>query len=55
MGALLGRWEPGQLKLGREVLARTREAGQRSPFEGTCYVGEPLPFGFYAVGDSFMP
>jgi 2,6-dihydroxypyridine 3-monooxygenase len=53
--AALGRWEPRQLKLGREVLARTREAGQRSQFEGTWHVGEPLPFGLYAVGDSLMP
>jgi len=53
--AALRRWEPGQLKLGRGVLARTREAGQRSQFEGTWHVGEPLPFGLYAVGDSLMP
>ena len=45
-------WEPGQLALGRQVLARTREAGNRSQFEGTWRVGDPLPFGLYEVGDS---
>jgi 2,6-dihydroxypyridine 3-monooxygenase len=52
--AALKRWEPGQLELGRRVLARTREAGQRSQFEGTWRAGDPLPFGLYEVGDSFM-
>ena len=33
--AALERWEPGQLALGRRVLARTREAGRRSQFDGT--------------------
>jgi hypothetical protein len=40
------RWEPGQLKLDREVLARSREAGQRSPFE------EPAPSVSYGPLDS---
>jgi len=53
--AALEAWEPGQLKLGRQVLARTRDAGRRSQFEGTWRVGEPLPFGLYEVGDSSMP
>jgi 2,6-dihydroxypyridine 3-monooxygenase len=48
----LRRWEPGQLALGRQVLARTREAGNRSQFQGTWRVGDPLPFGLYQVGDS---
>ena len=48
----LRRWEPGQLELGRQVLARSRRAGERSQFEGTWRVGEPLPFGLYRVGDS---
>jgi 2,6-dihydroxypyridine 3-monooxygenase len=51
----LETWEPGQLELGRQVLSRTREAGQRAQFEGTWRVGEPLPFGLYEVGDSSMP
>jgi 2,6-dihydroxypyridine 3-monooxygenase len=53
--AALKRWEPGQLELGRQVLARTRDAGRRSQFEGTWRIGDPLPFGLYEVGDSAMP
>jgi 2,6-dihydroxypyridine 3-monooxygenase len=53
--AALEAWEPSQLELGRQVLARTREAGQRAQFEGTWRVGEPLPFGLYETGDSLMP
>jgi 2,6-dihydroxypyridine 3-monooxygenase len=53
--AALEAWEPGQLELGRQVLARTRDAGRRSQFEGTWRVGDPLPFGLYEVGDSAMP
>jgi 2,6-dihydroxypyridine 3-monooxygenase len=52
--AALEQWEPGQLALGRRVLARTREAGRRSQFDGTWRVGDPLPFGLYEVGDSEM-
>lgn len=53
--AALKRWEPGQLELGRQVLARTRDAGRRSQFEGTWQIGDPLPFGLYETGDSAMP
>jgi 2,6-dihydroxypyridine 3-monooxygenase len=53
--AALKEWEPGQLELGRSVLARTREAGRRAQFEGTWKVGDPLPFGLYETGDSEMP
>jgi 2,6-dihydroxypyridine 3-monooxygenase len=49
--AALGRWEVGQLALGRRVVARSREAGERLQ-HGTWTVGEPLPFGLYTVGDS---
>jgi 2,6-dihydroxypyridine 3-monooxygenase len=52
--AALARWEPHQLDLGRRVLARTREAGDRSQFHGTWKVGDPLPFGLYEVGDSIL-
>ena len=48
----LAAWEESQLRLGCQVSARTREAGNRSQFEGTWQVGEPLPFGLYEVGDS---
>lgn len=50
--AALKRWEPCQLALGRQVLVRTREAGNRSQFEGTWRAGDPLPFGLYRVSDS---
>lgn len=50
--AALKRWEPGQVALGRQILARAREAGNRSQFEGTWRPGDPLPFGLYRVGDS---
>lgn len=48
----LAAWEESQLRLGRQVSARTCEAGNRSQFGGTWKVGEPLPFGLYEVGDS---
>jgi len=48
----LRAWEGKQLRLGRQVAARTCDAGNRSQFDGTWQVGEPLPFGLYEVGDS---
>jgi 2,6-dihydroxypyridine 3-monooxygenase len=48
----LATWEEAQLRLGRQVAARTCQAGNRSQFEGTWEVGEPLPFGLYEIGDS---
>ena len=48
----LSSWEQSQLRLGRQVAARTCAAGNRSQFDGTWQVGEPLPFGLYEVGDS---
>jgi 2,6-dihydroxypyridine 3-monooxygenase len=48
----LSAWEDRQLRLGRQVAARTCDAGNRSQFDGTWQVGEPLPFGLYEVGDS---
>jgi 2,6-dihydroxypyridine 3-monooxygenase len=47
----LGCWEAGQLALGHQVVARSREAGERLQ-HGTWRVGEPLPFGLCTVGDS---
>lgn len=52
VGAALTSWEESQLRLGRQVAARTSEAGNRSQFDGTWEVGEPLPFGLYEIGDS---
>jgi 2,6-dihydroxypyridine 3-monooxygenase len=48
----LAAWEASQLELGRRVSARTCQAGNRSQFDGTWQVGEPLPFGLYEIGDS---
>jgi len=52
--AALAAWEPRQLALARRVLARTRQAGDRSQVHGTWRVGDPLPFGLHEVGDSIM-
>jgi 2,6-dihydroxypyridine 3-monooxygenase len=52
--AALARWEPGALELGRGALARTREAGERMQFECSWQVGEPLAFGLYERGDSWL-
>jgi 2,6-dihydroxypyridine 3-monooxygenase len=47
----LRRWEPGQLALGAQVLARARDIGNRSQFEGTFTPGDPtLIFGLYEPG-----
>jgi 2,6-dihydroxypyridine 3-monooxygenase len=44
-------WEPGQLELGRQLIARAREIGDRSQFEGTFTPGDPiLIFGLYEPG-----
>ena len=49
--AALERWEPGQLALGRQLMARTREIGNISQFEGTWVPGDPkLVFGLYGPG-----
>jgi len=53
--AALRSWEISQLRLGREVLARTREAGRKLQFAGSWQVGDPLPFGLYKIGDSSLP
>jgi 2,6-dihydroxypyridine 3-monooxygenase len=51
----LRRWEPGQLALGRSVVARSRRAGERVQFTGEWKVGDALPVGLRAAGDSEMP
>ena len=50
----LAAWEPGQLALGRGALARTRRAGERAQHTNEWQVGEPLPWGLYATGDSAL-
>jgi 2,6-dihydroxypyridine 3-monooxygenase len=52
--AALAAWEPGQLALGRAALERTRRAGERAQRTNEWRVGEPLPWGLYATGDSAL-
>jgi 2,6-dihydroxypyridine 3-monooxygenase len=50
--AALAAWEVRQLALGRSLLARTRDIGARSQFEGTFKAGDPeLVFGLYGPGN----
>ena len=47
----LAAWEPGQLTLGANLVARAREIGERSQFHGTWRPGDPdLRFGLYGPG-----
>ena len=47
----LQAWEPEQLALGRQLLERTREMGDRSQFEHNWIPGEPgLRLGLYGPG-----
>ena len=47
----LAVWEPGQLALGRSLLARTRAIGRRSQVDGTWRAGDPeLIFGLHGPG-----
>lgn len=48
----LARWEPEALSLGRDLVRRSRVAGERAQVTGTWRTGEPLPFGLRATGDS---
>jgi 2,6-dihydroxypyridine 3-monooxygenase len=46
--AALAAWEPGQLTLGRSLLARTRAIGRRSQIDGNWRAGDPeLIFGLH--------
>ena len=50
--AALDAWEPGQLAVGRNLVARSREMGERSQFLDTWRPGDPaLAFGLYGPGD----
>lgn len=53
--AALKSWEANQLALGRQVLARTRDAGDRLQLHADWEIGAALPFGLYRAGDSVMP
>ena len=49
--AALARWEPGQLTLGRQLLERTRDMGDRSQFHRSWVPGDPsLRLGLYGPG-----
>ena len=50
--AALATWELAVLPIGSALVARSRRAGERAQYEGTWEVGEPLPFGLRAAGDS---
>ncbi len=50
----LQEWEATQLPLGKGVVERARQAGERLQ-HGRWQVGDPLPFGLYRVSDSAMP
>ena len=51
VAAALERWEPGQLTLGANLVARAREIGERSQFHGTWRPGDPdLQFGLHGPG-----
>ena len=48
----LAEWEPGQLALARQALARTRAMGNASQFEGTMVPGDPAwKFGLWEPGN----
>jgi 2,6-dihydroxypyridine 3-monooxygenase len=50
--AALASWEPGQLSLARRALARTREMGRASQFDGTMFPGDPAwKFGLWEPGN----
>jgi 2,6-dihydroxypyridine 3-monooxygenase len=49
--AALAAWEPGQLALGRSLVARSRTIGIQSQFDGTFDPRGPHPFGLYGPGD----
>ena len=49
--AALARWEPRQLALGRQLLERTRDMGNRSQFKRNWVPGDPsLRLGLYGPG-----
>jgi 2,6-dihydroxypyridine 3-monooxygenase len=50
--AALARWEPRQLEVGRNLVARAARNGDRSQFGGGWTPGDPsLAFGLYGPGD----
>jgi 2,6-dihydroxypyridine 3-monooxygenase len=52
IGEALAAWETEVIPMGRDLVARSRSAGERVQREGAWRAGEPLPFGLRSVGDS---
>jgi 2,6-dihydroxypyridine 3-monooxygenase len=53
--ATLADWEPAQLRLGRQLVARARELGERSQFRYAWRPDDPFQrFGLWVAGDSRM-
>jgi 2,6-dihydroxypyridine 3-monooxygenase len=51
--AALAAWEPDQLALGRQLVARARDLGERSQFGGSWRPSDPYQrFGLWQPGDS---
>lgn len=48
----LSRWAGVAEPAARELVARSRLAGERAQVQGTWRIGEPLPFGLRRAGDS---
>jgi 2,6-dihydroxypyridine 3-monooxygenase len=54
--AALRRWEPGQLRLGRATLSRTRDVGERAQVTDTFVPGDPsVAFGLREPKDGNFP
>ena len=54
--AALRRWEPGQLRLGRATLSRTRDVGERAQVTDTFVSGDPsVAFGLREPKDGNFP
>ena len=52
LASALAAWEPAQLALGQRALARTRQMGQASQFDGTMVPGDPAwKFGLWEPGN----
>jgi 2,6-dihydroxypyridine 3-monooxygenase len=51
VASAIAAWEPSQLELGRTLVARARDVGERSQFRGTWVPGDPdLRFGLHGPG-----
>ena len=53
LDSALARWEADQVSLGAQLVARSREVGDRLQ-SGRFTASDPLPFGLYTAGDSVI-